>query len=166
MIILSFDVGIKNLAYCMIDSEDKSILDWEVLDCTSSNTILKIIELFDSLPQLLDSDVVLIEKQPSFNPKMRLVSNTIYVYFTMRINHERSKSIKIDYYPAKYKLKCCDETAVFKTKSKYRQNKQLGIIHTRHLITTHQDFFEKSKKKDDLADSYLQALSYIIFFMK
>ena len=28
------------------------------------------------------------------------------------------------------------------------------------------DFFEKSKKKDDLADCYLQAISYTKLFMK
>jgi len=32
MKILSFDVGIKNLAYCQLDSEDKSILDWGILN--------------------------------------------------------------------------------------------------------------------------------------
>lgn len=30
--ILSFDVGIKNLAYCLLDSDDKSILDWGILN--------------------------------------------------------------------------------------------------------------------------------------
>ena len=34
MIILSFDIGIKNLAYCLIDSEDKTILDWYIIDCS------------------------------------------------------------------------------------------------------------------------------------
>ena len=28
--ILSFDVGIKNLAYCLIDTSDKT---WNILDC-------------------------------------------------------------------------------------------------------------------------------------
>ena len=34
MIILSFDVGIKNLAYCQIDSLTKDILDWHIIDCS------------------------------------------------------------------------------------------------------------------------------------
>ena len=32
MKILSFDVGIKNLAYCLLDSEDLSIDDWGILN--------------------------------------------------------------------------------------------------------------------------------------
>ena len=34
MIILSFDVGIKNLAYCQIDSSTSDILDWNIIDCS------------------------------------------------------------------------------------------------------------------------------------
>ena len=32
MKVLSFDVGIKNLAYCLIDSDDKTIEDWGILN--------------------------------------------------------------------------------------------------------------------------------------
>lgn len=164
MIILSFDIGIKNLAYCMIDTEDNSILDWNILDCSGTNETLRVIEELDSLEYLREADIVLLEKQPSFNPKMRNISTGLYVYFVLRIQHERSKECKIIFYPAKYKLKCCDITIEHKSKDKYRQNKNLGVVHTRHFLKTHQDFFEKHKKKDDLADCYLQALSYIKFF--
>ena len=38
MKILSFDVGIKNLAYCLIEVSDKDnkehkILDWDIINC-------------------------------------------------------------------------------------------------------------------------------------
>ena len=165
MIILSFDIGIKNLAYCLIDSEDKSILDWNVLDCSGTNEALRVIQELDALEYLREADVVLIEKQPSFNPKMRNISTVIYVYFILRIQHELNSKCKIIFYCAKYKLKCCQTQIEHKTKNKYRQNKNLGIVHTRELIKTHQSFFEKHKKKDDLADCFLQAISYILFFM-
>ena len=42
MIILSFDIGIKNLAYCMIESESKCILDWNILDCSGENETLRV----------------------------------------------------------------------------------------------------------------------------
>ena len=79
---------------------------------------------------------------------------------------EQQRMAKIQMYAAKYKLKCCDITMQHKSKDKYRQNKNLGIVHARHLLKTHQDFFENHKKKDDLADCFLQAMSYIKFFLK
>ena len=165
MIILSFDIGIKNLAYCMIDTEDKCILDWNILDCSGTNETLRVIKEVDSIDYLKEADIVLLEKQPSFNPKMRNISTALYVYFILRIQHELAKNCKVIFYPAKYKLKCSNTTIEHKSKDKYRQNKNLGIVHTRELLNSHQDFFEKHKKKDDLADCYLQALSYIKFFM-
>tara|TARA_B100000287_G_C20614206_1_gene773331 strand:+ start:456 stop:977 length:522 start_codon:yes stop_codon:yes gene_type:complete len=164
MIILSFDIGIKNLAYCMLDS-DKCILDWNVLDCSGENETLRVIQEIDSLEYLTEADIVLLEKQPSFNPKMRNISTALYVYFILRIQHELNKNCKVIFYPAKYKLKCCDTKIEHKSKDKYRQNKNLGIVHTRELLNSHQNFFDKHKKKDDLADCYLQAMSYIKFFM-
>ena len=165
MIIVSFDIGIKNLAYCMIDTEDKCILDWNILDCSGTNETLRVIEEVDSIEYLKEADIVLLEKQPSFNPKMRNKSTALYVYFILRIQYEMGKNCKVIFYPAKYKLKCCDTKIEHKSKDKYRQNKNLGIVHTRELLNSHQDFFEKHKKKDDLADCYLQAMSYIKFFM-
>ena len=165
MIILSFDIGIKNLAYCMIDSECKCILDWNVLDCSGENETLRVIQEIDSLEYLTEADIVLLEKQPSFNPKMRNISTALYVYFVLRMQHELSKNCKVIFYPAKYKLKCCDTKIEHKTKDKYRQNKNLGIEHTRYLLESHKNFFENNKKKDDLADCYLQAMSYIKFFL-
>ena len=165
MIILSFDIGIKNLAYCLIDSEDETILDWDVLDCSGPNEVLRVIEELDSLSYLCEADIILLEKQPSFNPKMRNISTAIYVYFILRINHEQNRNCKILFYSAKHKLKCSNIQIEHKTKSKYRQNKNLAVVHTRNLIKTHQGFFEASKKKDDLADCFLQGLSYIRFFM-
>ena len=56
---------------------------------------------------------------------------------------------------------------VTKLKSKYSQNKKLSIIHTELLLNetkqdnVYIDLFSKSKKKDDLADSYLMSLFFI-----
>ena len=97
---------------------------------------------------------------------MRNISTALYVYFIIRIQHEQNKNCKIIFYSPKHKLKCSDIVIEHKSKCKYRQNKNLGIVHTRALLKTHQKFFEKHKKKDDLADCFLQALSYNLFFNK
>lgn len=166
MIILSFDIGIKNLAYCLFDTEYKCILDWNILDCSGKDETLRVIEELDTLEYLREADIILLEKQPSFNPKMRNISTAIYVYYILRIRHELGRiHVPIIFYAAKYKLKCCNISIEHKCKAKYRQNKNLGIVHTRHLLTSHNDFFEGHKKKDDLADCFLQAYSYMLFFM-
>ena len=95
MKILCIDIGIKNLAYCLIDSVDKTILDWNVLDCSGTNEALRVIQELDALEYLREADIVLIEKQPSFNPKMRNISTIIYVYFILRIQHELNSKCKI-----------------------------------------------------------------------
>ena len=191
MIILSFDVGIRNLAYCQIDSLTRDILDWNVIDCTvpkNGNVIVKLIEELESLPNLLESDTILIEKQPSFNPQMRIISTAIYVYFTLRLNYELGTKTKILYYSAKNKLKLCNETESLQNKNEqktdgtlrgkkgkrksYYYNKKAAIEQTKIFIEDkiknknlwydkYLIFFNKSKKKDDLADSYLQALAYL-----
>ena len=49
-------------------------------------------------------------------------------------------------------------------KSKYSRRKRLGIEYTRYMIGGNSDYlkyFEENKKKDDLADSLLQGLTYL-----
>lgn len=180
MIILSFDIGIKNLAYCQLDTVSKDILDWFILDCSCKNnddTMLEVINQLESVPNLLESDIILLEKQPSFNPKMRIISTALYVYFTLRISYENQKNIKILFYSAKNKLKVCNSSECVKIlenknmkaktakdkRMNYSCNKKAAIEQTRHdLINSgFLSYFDKSKKKDDLADSYLQAIAYL-----
>ena len=59
MIILSFDIGIKNLAYCMIDTETNDILDWNILDCSGTNETLIVIKTLDEINYILEADIIL-----------------------------------------------------------------------------------------------------------
>ena len=191
MIILSFDVGIKNLAYCQVDSITHDILDWNVIDCSvpkNQDVIVRLIEELENNSNLLESEIILIEKQPSFNPLMRIISTAIYVYFTLRLKYEQNKKIKIMYYSAKNKLKICEKTESLQNKhngmingtirgikgkrKSYYYNKKAAIEQTKIFLENKIDenqlfynnflkFFNSSKKKDDLADCYLQALAYL-----
>ena len=75
---------------------------------------------------------------------------------------------------ASNKLKVCKEDIsenillkINKLKSKYSRNKKMSIEHTRLMLHSLDEDdkwkvqFESSKKKDDLADSYLMTLYYI-----
>ena len=167
MKILSFDVGIKNLAYCIYDSKSQKILNWNILDITANkndNACAHMVNLLDKCTDLLDCDLVLIEKQPSRNNKMRIIEGLLNAYFVIKgITDKESGITKVIVYSAKHKL----GKDTFRGKSNYTQRKKLGVFRTEAFLKQYSQtdefhsMFVNSKKKDDLADSLLQALSYI-----
>ena len=167
MKILSFDVGIKNLAYCIFDSQSQKIQNWNIIDITAKkndNACAHMVNLLDNYPELLDNELVLIEKQPSQNNKMRIIEGLLNAYFVIKgITNKESNIEKVIVYSAKHKL----GKDTFKGKSNYTQRKKLGVFRTEAFLKGYpqtdefHDKFLTSKKKDDLADSLLQALSYI-----
>ena len=181
MKILSFDIGIVNLAFCVLDYQ-KKIHKWENISLCNKSEIENTIDLItklDQRPEILDVDLVLLEYQPRMNPKMRVMSESVRSYLIFRGIIDKKKKFKLKNYSAKHKLKCYQgdlpseititpEMLADKTKSGlsklYRIRKKQAIYQCEMLIDEeYKDFFTKSKKKDDLADSYLQALSYIMF---
>lgn len=180
MLILSFDVGIVNLAYCVFDSSENKIKEWEVItlnnDRDYSGLYINLIKQLDTRPHLLSGiHTVLIEKQPSFNPKMRIIAGCLQSYFYIRgvVDQTSNTAISsIRFFSPKNKLKCYsgpELDIVGKSKSKYSQTKKMGIVICRKKLEEHRDsieikeLFEKSPKKDDLADCYLQALTYSMY---
>ena len=189
MKILSFDVGIINLAYCIFDNLTKKIIHWEIINneiggkfnakissSGVSDLYINLIKNLDQRPHLLDVDIVLIEKQPSFNPKMRIIAGCLQTYFYIRGVVDKSDKIKsVEFFSPKNKLKCytgpeLDISKNGKTvKGKYAQTKKMGVLIARSKLEENEEtetmctLFENSKKKDDLSDCYLQALTYIMF---
>jgi len=180
MKILSFDVGIINLAYCIFDTSNSKILHWEVISLENTKDHCKLhislIRELDKRGHLTDDiDVVLIEKQPSFNPKMRIIASCLQTYFFIRgvidCELKQKKKIRvIKFFSPKHKLKCHNGPQIEVTGStKYSQTKKMGIIICRDKLNQNNEtfeikqIFEKSKKKDDLSDCYLQAITYSMF---
>ena len=162
--ILSFDVGIKNLAFCVMDRQF-NIHSWFCTEIPNPTTQLKnLLCYLDSLELMENVDTILIEKQPYKNPKMRLLENILLTYFNIR-NIDNSNDVKILSYNAKHKLGELGKQ--IKGKTNYNQRKKLSIqlCNTFLVKYTQEDvfkyYFTKSKKKDDLADSLLQALSFL-----
>lgn len=211
---LSFDVGIKNLAYCKLD-ENKSIKDWSIINlnenpecdvhlkkkcekqssyivygdekvkyCCSNhskkfskkkkintNDMMKLSKICISKLRELEIDGItniLIENQPALkNPVMKSVQMIIYTFFIIEgVMNEKSSIEEIHMVNARNKLKVykgpkieCDK------KGKYAQNKFLSVEYTKDMIKSEDECFIKlfleSKKKDDLADAYLQGIYWI-----
>jgi hypothetical protein len=238
MKLLSWDVGIYNLSYCILD-ENKKIIDWNIINLVDENVNKKnkaglfenIPVKLNTIPLLLDVDIVIIENQPSLkNPQMKSIQMIIYSYFLIYGKVIHKKINKIDFCSAGNKLKIYDgpsivlaikksrkkgientdpisivneieedkslsndnkkiameETIVIlenkkgvvdskkKPKIKYSDKKKLAIEHTKYFLDKDahlyekdenplffKDFFMNHKKKDDLADSYLQGLYYL-----
>ena len=212
---LSFDVGIKNLAYCVL-CKDKKIKDWGIINlnenpccdvklkkkcdkqstyevkgdpnvkycCTAhskkfskkkklntNHDLLKISQLCVSKLRELDIKQVgsvLIENQPALkNPVMKSIQMMIYTFFVMDgVMSESSKIEKIHMINARNKLKVYKGPKIeCNKKGKYAQNKYLSVEYTKEMIKDEeecfQELFKESKKKDDLADAYLQGIYWI-----
>ena len=129
------------------------------------------ISKMDNIPDFITVDEVVIENQPSLkNPHMKSIQMMIFSYFIMRgindIKIPENKIKDIVMLSARNKLKIykgpeilCDIT------DKYRRNKYLAIQYCGKMIVGQEekfiDEYEKSKKKDDLADSFLQGVFYL-----
>lgn len=135
---------------------------------------MKLIEELENRKDFLQADIILIENQPSMkNPKMKAISSTIFDYFLIRGIFDKettgSKINLVKFMSPSNKLKLADEgdsKKLVKLKGDdaktYKLTKSLGIKYCRELIeaTQWKDKFEEHKKKDDLADSFLQGMYY------
>jgi hypothetical protein len=193
MKIVSFDVGIVNLAYCIVETvPEPKILHWEVVEIAKkgntfsahistsgiSELYLALITQLDLRPHLLDAEVILIEKQPSFNPKMRIIAGCLQTYFYIRgvVDKPVDKIKSVEFFSPKHKLKCYTGPELDITskngklvKGKYAQTKKMGVAIARSKLDEYSEtpefvnLFESSRKRDDLSDCYLQALTYLSF---
>lgn len=154
MKVLSIDVGTKNLAMCLID-DSKIIHEWEVGGVPSEDPeIYKNLKKYlDQRPWVIDADKVVIERQPDKNKRMKSVENFLHAYF---IIHDKDTIL----FHAKNKV----PDVVGGGKRKYRQRKMVSIERCLEFLqetNQHVRFFKNHKKKDDLADTVLQALAFM-----
>lgn len=193
MIYISFDIGVKNLALCILKKTNKiEILDWRIISIADSKKELKgIDDISERVYYEMDNivgfikengykkiDYVLIENQPSnLNGVMKTIQHIIYNYFSL-IKHWDNEVENVVLVNASLKTKthdympdikldddvsCVKNSRNFK-KNKYQYNKKLSIAICENYIKNNSnliDLFKNNKKKDDLSDACLQAVSYI-----
>ena len=136
---------------------------------------LSLYQELDKIPLFTENiDMVLLENQPVLiNPTMKSVQMLVYGYFIMKgLKEKKVKEIKC--YAANQKNTLVsllnDEQKEYikeklkDTKNKYTRNKKESIMITERIIKDNnfESKFISSKKKDDLADSLLMTLHYII----
>lgn len=203
--ILSFDIGIKNLSYCLIKSElnnlnnnnnnlnnlnNIEIIDWDIINILKDNEKVKSINI-DELSKRLyiklsevfkdkEFDIVLLENQPVLkNPVMKSVQMLIYGFFLYQKTNliKNIKLIKLINASNKLKtglllnnkfkeLKKIIDNKDYNTNLKYSINKKKAVDYTLLYLdymklNNFKEFFNLHKKKDDLADSFLQSIYYI-----
>ena len=213
---LSFDVGIKNLAYCSLNDK-KEILDWGIInldknpicqcglqkECCKSSTYIVVSDNGDKKysctthtkkykkkkkmnndrdifnlskiminelnlkEDFLNHEVICIENQPALkNPTMKTVQMILYSYFMIEGATKDTPVEQVHMINARNKLKVykgpeieCD------IKEKYKKNKYLSVEYTKLMILEEDpkfiELFTTCKKKDDLADAYLQGIYFI-----
>jgi hypothetical protein len=154
---LSIDVGIKNLAYIVYD---KTIIEWGIIElCETNANKANMIDLGKKIFILFEKqftmhfDEVIIENQigPSAI-RMKNLQGMITMYFIQ-------KGSEVVYWSSGNKLRFMK-----KNKSTYKERKKLSILITNCIVKefypTHD--ISKHKKKDDLADCFLQLLDYLV----
>ena len=158
--ILSIDVGIRNLAMCQFNETSNLVTEWDVSGVPPEHRdgiYVSLRKHLDERPWVLESDIILIEKQPDRNKKMKMVEHFLHAYFVIKA--PKSETI---IYDAKFKI----PDVVGPGKAQYMKRKKVSIERceaflrrddtNKHWIET----FMKSKKKDDLADTVMQAISF------
>ena len=155
---LSIDVGIKNLAYIVYD---KTIIDWGIIElCETNANKANMIDLGKKIFILFEEkfktkfDEVIIENQigPSAI-RMKNIQGMITMYFIQ-------KGSEVIYWNSGNKLRFLKNK-----KTTYKERKKLGILITDSLIKEFYPehiYFSKHKKKDDLADCFLQLIDYLV----
>lgn len=125
----------------------------------------------DRYPQLLEADVVLVENQPvNKNPMAKTIQIILQTYFGLRGILMSSSRIKhVQPVHASIKMRACKDVEYDgKSKNKYSITKRKSVLACTKIVTEQKgcESFRKiladSRKKDDLADAFLQAWAYVM----
>ena len=172
MRILGIDVGIKNLALCILetspDLDHSTIVFWDLIKCTEDSENIKALTITQCVQKVasalrrlrIDFDVIAVEQQPcggsgavaAANTKMRCVQASIETWAAFR---------GVPAYAVAARSKIPD----LPKDTKYGDRKKIAVQKVRcapQLSSTTAEspwrvFLDSHPKKDDLADAFLIA---------
>ena len=164
---LSIDVGVRNLAYCVaeVDSGVVRFVDVGCVDVIGASNTSKdakrrcVLEWVLEHETVAGCDVVVIEQQPRFNPTMVQVSHYLGAALeTLAVVEGRE--VRVVYQPAKAKNALIGVPGAAKRKDRYKNAKRTSIEFAMACpeIAKHVSRFSK---KDDVCDAVVQLLAYL-----
>lgn len=162
--------------YCMNIATDGSILHLDKVDLGSKKdyfegvSFLRLYEWLETKREYFkDVDIVLIEQQMKVNPVAQVLSHHVHAWILIQIG------CKVVQYPSKNKtrilgmpLKMLNKSGQLVKATKY-QRKRWSIKMAETILIQRNDtewkdfiFIKNKDKKDDLCDTIMQGLSFII----
>lgn len=134
-------------------TKKKSTTDYDLIEIGK-----KIKEEFNKVEEMNEITDVIIENQISpIATRMKTIQGMVAQYFIMKY-----EEININFISSSNKLKLFEKSG-----NNYKEHKKNAIYYCNDILTKNDnlseniDNFVKSKKKDDMADSFLQGLWYI-----
>lgn len=190
---LSWDCGLRNLAYCLVEYVDNERREFQIrlwenfsLNATDLREAVEALQReLDARPWMLHVDHVAIEAQTIANPTMKVVSHALQMYFLARLNPvpgDRSYGsealegrtptqppLKIHFVSPKSKFKVTSVPEPEGAKG-HAKNKKVAILMAKKVLQDQGDrasfdYLMSHRKKDDLSDSLLQGI-YILRVIK
>lgn len=165
--VLSFDCGLKNLAYCLVEDVNTSEKEfavrlWETLSLkgeTLRDCVVSLHHELNSRKWMLHADHIAIEAQVSSNSQMKMISHVLQMYFLC--NRNSSDTPSIHFISPKSKFKCTNVPEPPGLVAGHGKNKKIAIEMAKKMLLADKDknglaYLLSHKKQDDLADSYLQ----------
>jgi len=172
MYVITFDIGVKNLAFCYVNVNPDntfSVLEWNCVSIIDKETKVKKIGISELTDVLLDYlvnnfgndkpfDYIFIENQPAvMNGLMKSISMVVYTFFKMK------KQGIVQFINVTNKLKCSKNPNKTMKGLSYNDRKKLAIHLTKEYLQEKApekiEWFNKIKKADDYSDTFL----YIIY---
>lgn len=181
---LSFDCGVRNLAYCLVEDvnlhdREFSIKLWENFSLNNfenaSDAVNSLYKELEKREWMKYVDHVVIEAQVSQNAIMKVIAHSLQMYFLCKRTVTTEGSVTshkpmIHFVSPKSKFSV---TNVPEPKNSpapgHARNKRIAVDMACKLLSSPKDrisleFLNSHAKKDDLADSFLQAVYFLRTF--
>ena len=168
--VLSWDCGLTNLCYCLLEEQDDpdrehAIRLWENFSLRAegiSDAVISLRRELDARPWMQIADHIVIEAQVAANPQMKVIAHALQMYFLVR----RAPGLParaVHFVCPKSKFKVCNVPDPDGARG-HAKNKKIAVLMAQKLLAREKsslEYLNSHRKRDDLADSFLQAVYFL-----